>query len=66
MRKTYAQADRLVDRLEKKYQKKLRTQKYRSVKQVLSGFSGRSTDDFDATSPELQALGGYEYLIKEG
>lgn len=57
----------LVDRLEKKYQKKLRTQKHKSItqslKQTLSRISGRQVDDFDdGMTHEIEELGGFEYL----
>lgn len=68
MRKIQQTSHELIERLEKKYQKKLRIQKYKSInrdiRQLLTGTSGTSVDDIDEISPELQDIGGYEYLSR--
>jgi hypothetical protein len=68
MVKTQTTPHQLVDRLEKKYQKKLRIQKYKSVtqnlRQTLSRVSGQRTDDFDDMAQEIENFGGYEYLAR--
>lgn len=66
MVKTQTTPHQLVDRLEKKYQKKLRIQKHKSItqslRQTLSRVSGRHTEDFDDIAQEIENFGGYEYL----
>lgn len=58
----------LIDRLEKRYQKKQRSQKSekasRTLRQILTGARGKKRDEFDDISPELQGFGGYEYIAR--
>lgn len=70
MRKTYTRAGRLVDRLEKKYQQKLQTQRYknnnsRDSRQSVVTTDGALGEENEELSPVAQQLGGYEYVSRK-
>lgn len=66
MKKTFATPHSVVERLEKKYQKKIRFQKYKSftkhMRQHLSRAQGSSVDDMEDEVFEIMNIRGYEYI----
>lgn len=66
MRKTYAASKKVVERLEQKYQKKIRFQKYKSfakhVRQHLSKAQGTSAQDLEDEALEMHNIRGFEYI----
>ena len=66
MKKTFAASHNVVERLEKKYQKKIRFQKYKSftkqMRQHLSRTQGGSVDDLEDEAFDIMNIRGYEYI----
>lgn len=66
MRNTYEPSHAIVDRLEKKYQKKIRFEKYKSFtrqfRQHLSKAQGTSVDDIEGEALEMFNVRSYEYI----
>lgn len=65
MRKTHPSPQMLVDRLEKKYQRKIRFQKYQALskrfRQRLSAIAGVSANQLDEDSFDMFSFNDYEY-----
>jgi hypothetical protein len=66
MKKTFAASHSVVERLEKKYQKKIRFQKYKSftkqMRQQLSRAQGSPVDDMGDEAFDIMNIRGYEYI----
>lgn len=66
MRKTQSNPHAFVEKLEQKYQKKVRFQKYKSfakhIRQDLSRVQGTPVDKLEDETLEMFNIRGYEYI----
>lgn len=65
MRETTISPHELIDRLEKKYERKIRFQKYKTItkqfRQKLSSFRGVATEEVDEDTFDVFRFNDYEY-----